>query len=63
MGKVDVKASKVNLSMQGYDGGESKGDILIDIGISSKFYAGQSFNSNLKDFKGVYSSGSGGTLG
>lgn len=62
-GKTDVKASNVNLSLQGYDSGSSGGGILIDLGISSKFYTGQNFNSNLTKPKGTYGSGSGGTLG
>lgn len=62
-GKTDIKASGVNLSLQGYDFGQNGGEIKIDIGISSKFYKNQSFNSDLKKPKGVYGSGSGGTLG
>lgn len=62
-GKTDIKATGVNVSLQGYDNGDIGGGILMDIGFSSKFYTGQGFNSNLKEPKGIYGSGSGGTLG
>ncbi len=62
-GKTDVKVSGVDLSLQGYDDGKDGGGIKIDIGISSKFYKGQKFNSNLNSPQGTYGSGSGGTLG
>ena len=62
-GKVDVKAKGVTISLEGYDHGPDSGGITIDIGISSKFYTGQGFNTNLQKPVGTYSSGSGGTLG
>ena len=62
-GKTDVKAKGVQISLQGIDQGDSSGSINLNIGISSKFYTGQGFNEKLEKPKGVYSSGSGGTLG
>jgi hypothetical protein len=34
----------------------------MDIGISSKFYTGQKFNSSPSSLGGIYGSGSGGSL-
>lgn len=62
-GKTDVRAKGVQISLQGIDQGDSSGNINLNIGISSKFYTGQGFNEKLDEPKGIYSSGSGGTLG
>ena len=61
-GKTDIKAKGVNVSLNGFDNGQIGGGITMNIGISSKFYTGQSFNTNLQKPVGVYGSGSGGTL-
>lgn len=61
-GKTDVKAENVSISLQGVDKGEFAGEIKLNIGISSKFYTGKSFNKDLLKPVGVYGSGSGGTL-
>lgn len=61
-GKTDIKAKGVNISLNGFDSGATGGGITMDIGISSKFYTGQSFNTDLTKPVGVYGSGSGGTL-
>lgn len=62
-GKTDVRAKGVQISLQGVDQGDSSGSIKLNIGISSKFYTGQGFNEKLEEPKGIYGSGSGGTLG
>lgn len=62
-GKTDIRAKGVHVELKGVDNGALGGGIDLNIGISSKFYTGQGFNERLKNFKGVYGSGSGGTLG
>lgn len=69
-GKKDIKIQGVTYSLEMLDQGQFSGGIKIDIGISSKFYTGQSFiNLTEKDgnqsilSKSSISSGSGGTLG
>lgn len=61
-GKTDIRAKGVNVSLQGFDRGITGGGITMNIGISSKFYTGQKFNTDLMHPVGVYGSGSGGTL-
>jgi lambda repressor-like predicted transcriptional regulator len=61
-GKADIQAKNVKISLDAQndiDGGE----IIIDIGISNKFYRTQGFTVNGKSAKGLtISSGSGGTV-
>ena len=57
-GKADVSMSNVKVNLEGIGN-----QITLNLGISSKFYTGQSFIGADGVLTGSYSSGSGGTLG
>ena len=67
IGKTDIKANNVQLSLEALDYGDSGAGIEMNIGISSKFYTGQGFknlNNNQNDILNIsVGSGSGGSLG
>ena len=68
-GKTDVKIQNVNYKLDLLDYGETSGSLMMDIGLSLKFYTGQKFNnlSNKGENQIIstqsINSGSGGTLG
>lgn len=61
-GKADMKLKNTYISLDVQDQGRYSANIQMNIGISSKFYAGQKFNSSPSSLGGIYSSGSGGSL-
>lgn len=56
-GKTDVLLPNVKINLEG-----TGKEIILDIGISSKFYTGQAFLGNLEKTIGNFGSGSGGSL-
>lgn len=61
-GKTDIAIHGMEMSLQVSDNNERSLDLVLDVGISSKFYTGQGFNSTATKKVGIYSSGSGGSL-